>query len=94
MFADTYLRKLRAEADARRAAHNNDPRAKLKAAILVWQNTLPPEAHERGLTLEDIRKSVPATPQQLGLALHELGWTRKRVWLSDGPFRRYWYPPC
>jgi hypothetical protein len=71
----------------------SDPRAALRTQIGEWQRTLAPEAREHGYLLEDIRKVIHATPQQLGLALHELGWHRKRVWLSDGPYSRRWYPP-
>lgn len=100
MYGDRYITELkrrtaerRAQRAAQAAAQISDPRAKLREQVLVWQSTLPPEAREHGLILEEIRRAIPATPQQLGIALHELGWTRKRVWLSDGPFRRYWFPP-
>jgi hypothetical protein len=100
MYADAYIRKIRAEVESRRAqraaeaaAQITDPRAALRAQIAEWQRTLPPGAREHGYLLEEIRKVIHATPQRLGLALDELGWHRKRVWLSDGPFRRYWFPP-
>lgn len=92
----TGLRRLTAERQALRAAEAaaaiSDPRAVLRANLLAWQNTLTPEAAAAGFHLEDIRKAVPATPQQLGLALAELNWRRTRVWRSDGPYRRRWYP--
>ena len=104
MYGDAYLRRLRADTEARRAqraaeaaAQITDPRAKLREALTQWQAALPEaeraEAARQGYFLEDIRKVVAATPQQAGLALAELNWRRTRVWRSDGPYRRRWYPP-
>jgi hypothetical protein len=100
MYGDFYIRKISAEAEARRAqraaqaaAAIADPRAELRKLIAEWTSTLPPEAREDGFVLEDIRKVIHATPQQLGLALAELNWRRTRVWKTDGPYRRRWYPP-
>ncbi len=100
MYGDNYIRKLRANAEASRArraaqaaAAIADPRAALRERIAGWQRTLSDEARENGLFLEDIRKVVLATPQDLGLALAELDWRRRRVWKNDGPYRRRWYPP-
>lgn len=100
MYGTAYILKLRAETETRRAqraadaaAAIADPRASLRARLAEWQSTLTPEAAAAGFHLEDIRKAVPATPQQLGLALAELNWRRTRVWRSDGPYRRRWYPP-
>ena len=99
MYGDAYIRDLRrasAEIRAKRAADAAaafaDPRAVLRAQIIKWQSTLPAGAREHGYLLEDIRKAVHATPQLLGLALAELNWSRRRVWLNDGPYRRYWFP--
>jgi len=97
----TGLRRLTAERQAKRAAEAEatiaDPRAKLRAQLTQWQATLPEaaraEAKHLGYTLEDIRSAVHATPQALGLALAELNWRRTRVWRSDGPYRRRWWPP-
>jgi hypothetical protein len=101
MYGDAYLGELkrqtaerRAQRAAQAAAQINDPRAKLRAAILFWQSTLPSEAREHGYFLEDIRKTIRATPQDIGLALAELNWTRNRTWSNTGPYRRRWYPPA
>ena len=100
MYHDRYVAGLklqtaerRAQRAAEAAAAIADPRAALRAQIADWQRTLPPEAREHGYLLEDIRKVIHATPQQLGLALAEAGWSRRRIWLNNGPFRRYWSPP-
>ena len=101
MYGDNYISGLRRQAAERRAQRDAaaaaviaDPRAELRARLTAWYDALPPDARPpAGFLLEDIRKAVHATPQALGLALYELGWSRKRVWRSDGPFRRYWFPP-
>lgn len=100
MYHDRYVESLkrqtaerRAQRAAEAAAAIADPRTVLRAQVAEWQSALPLEDREHGYLLEDIRKVIHATSQQLGLALDELGWHRKRVWLSDGPFRRYWFPP-
>ncbi len=83
-----------AQRDAAAAATINDPRAELRGRLTAWYDALPPDARPPGgFLIEDVRKAVHATPQALGLALWELGWSRKRVWSNTGPFRRYWFPP-
>ncbi len=98
-YGNAYLAQLKhwsAEQRAKRAAQASaaiaDARAGLRARLAEWQRTLPPEAREHGLFLEDVRKAVPATLQDLGIALWELGWSRKRIWKSTGPYRRVWFP--
>jgi hypothetical protein len=104
IYGGAYIRDLnrlaaerRAQRDAAAAAQIADPRAKLRAALTQWQAALPEaeraEAARQGYLLETIRRSVPATPQDLGLALAELSWSRKRIWSNTGPYRRRWYPP-
>lgn len=101
MYGDAYIAELRRFAAERRAqraaqaaARIADPRAELRTRLVDWYDALPPDARPPGgFLLEDIRKAVHATPQALGLALAELGFSRKRVWSNTGPFRRYWFPP-
>ncbi len=91
------LRRRAAELQAQRiadaAAAIADPRAVLRANLLSFQSSQTPEARAHGYLLEDIRKVIHATPQQLGVALDELGWSRRRTWSNTGPYRRRWYPP-
>jgi len=104
IYGTAYIRDLKlwaAQRQAQRAAEAEatiaDPRAKLREQITQWQASLldaeRAEAKRQGYLLEDIRKAVYATPQDLGLALAELGWTRRRIWSNTGPYRRRWYPP-
>lgn len=65
----------------------------LRAQVTEWWNALAPEARAPRYSLEQLTPGFGCTAQQLGVALFELGWRRKRVWLEDGPYRRYWMPP-
>jgi len=100
MYFDSYIARIRRQTEAWRgqrtaqaAAVVADPRAALRAQVTQWYSALPLEDRAPRYLLEDLVKLFGATPQQLGLALAELGWRRKRVWLNEGPYRRYWYPP-
>jgi len=94
-----YMARLRQETAERRAKRDAaataallDPRARLRARITEWWSALPPEARAPRYSLEQLVPLFRCTPQQLGVALFELGWRRKRVWLNEGPYRRYWFP--
>ncbi len=101
MCLDPYIAALRrrnadrrAQREAELAAKYVDPRAALRARITAWLNTLPPDTRPpNGFTMDDLVRAHRATPQALGLALAELGWSRRRIWSNTGPFRRYWSPP-
>jgi hypothetical protein len=99
MLGETYIARLRreiAERRARRAAAGSaphDPRAKLKARIANWYRALPPEARASHYFMEDLANWLHVPPQQLGMALRDLGWRCDRVWLKGQPYRHYWIPP-
>ena len=65
MYGDAYIRKLRAETEARRAqraaeaaAAITDPRAELRARLTAWYDALPPDARPPGgFLLENIRSA-------------------------------------
>lgn len=92
----THLRQWSEERRARRAAEAMtkalDPRAELRAKVRAWWEELPSCARKPRYLLEELVPRFGCTPQQLGVALYELGWHRKRVWREDGPYRRYWMP--
>lgn len=96
---DAYIARLRRETAERRAQRANDaasgaydPRAKLKARILEWYSSLAPEARAPYYFMEDLARQLRAPAQQLGLALAELGWERRRVWRKGEPYRHRWIP--
>jgi crotonobetainyl-CoA:carnitine CoA-transferase CaiB-like acyl-CoA transferase len=77
---------------ADRAATRVDPRAVLRAKVKEWWDELPPYERKPRYLLEELVPLFGCTPQQLGVALWEIGWRRKRVWREDGPYRRFWLP--
>jgi hypothetical protein len=100
MYSDYFLAKLRRETAERRAkraveaaSSTVDPRAKLKRRVVEWYTSLPSEARAPHYFMEDLVRQLRATPQQLGLALAELGWERRRVWVKGQPYRHHWIPP-
>ena len=101
MVGETYIERLRRETEERRARRRAAPlpnsvdarRTELRAQIGRWWSTLAPEDRAPRYLLEQLAPLFRCTPQQLGVALHELGWRRKRVWRDDAPYRRYWMPP-
>jgi hypothetical protein len=70
-----------------------DPRAKLKERVTQWYSSLSPEAHTPHYFMEHLVRQLRATPQQLGIALRELGWRWDRVWRKGQPYRHYWVLP-
>lgn len=99
MHGETYVSRLRREVAERRAQRAaaafgpHDPRAKLKARITDWYRALPPQTRTPHYFMEDLTRQLRAPAQQLGLALAELGWQRRRVWVKRQPYRHYWIPP-
>lgn len=64
-------------------------------------NDLPDDTKRAGLPLRAIaerlrgRVCARAHPGEVGTALRELGWQRRRCWRTDqGGFRALWYPPA
>jgi len=101
-WGDSYIENLRrqsAERQAQRAAQSManasdvDRLEALKRRIVEWFNSRPREAHPEYYYMADLKRLLGASPQDLGTALHELGWIRRRVWARGQPFRQRWYPP-
>jgi hypothetical protein len=97
---ESYLNRLRRQAaelqakrDAEAASTMFDPRAKLKAQITAWYDALGPEDRAPNYLMEDLARRLRATPQQLGVALRELGWRCERRWRKGESYRHYWIPP-
>ena len=98
---DAYIARLKRETAARRAERvlerasgTYDPRAKLKAHIVQWYSSLTPEALLAHYFMEHLARQLRATPQELGIALRDLGWRCERRWCKGEPYRHYWVPPA
>ena len=83
------LRLKREAAQAKKAAISKQP--PLRERIEEWYNTLPCEDKTRAWTMKEFRALFNDSPQKIGAALFELGWTRKRMWRDDMPTARYWF---
>jgi hypothetical protein len=100
VYGDAYIKKLYqcvAEQRAKRAAETAaviaDPRAALREQVTKRHSALPPEARAPSYLMENLVRLCDATPQQLGLALRELGWKCERRWHKGEAYRHYWVPP-
>lgn len=62
----------------------------LHECIEKWYNGLSDDDKSRAWTMKEFREIFAESPQRLGAALFELGWTRKRMWRDDRPTARYW----
>ena len=100
MYGEHYIERLkheiaehRAMRAAKAASASIDPRAKLKGRITQWYGSLASEARAPHYFMEHLARQLRATPQDLGLALRELGWNCNRVWRKGAPYRHYWVPP-
>ena len=98
---DSYIERLKRRAaelharrDAEAASTTFDPRAKLKQQITKWYSSLAPEDCAPNYLMEDLARRLRATPQQLGIALRELGWRCERRWRKGESYRHYWIPPA
>jgi hypothetical protein len=91
-----YLAQVQQLSEQRRAEARAVAQARteqLREAIRRWYASLPSnEARPRYSTAE-LCVLFAVTPQEMGPALFELGWIRKRDWRRAGPFRRWWHPP-
>ena len=91
-----YLNRLKAHAAAQRDRHAAQQRERckrLRDRIEQWMEALPPHERKDRYTMEELVAQIKASPGQIGEALHDLGWQRRRSWKAHGPFYRYWVPP-
>jgi len=86
--------ELQAKRDAEAGSNTVDPRVKLKEQITLWYASLAPEDRRPNYLMEQLARQLRATPQQLGIALRELGWRCERRWRKGESYRHYWIPPA
>lgn len=91
IYGISHLEKLKRRRAAAQALRDATPKpATIHERIQTWYNGLSEEDRARAWTMREFKALFGDTPQQLGAALFELGWTRKRMWRDDRPTARYW----
>lgn len=84
----TYLKQKREAAQALRDATPKP--LTLHERIDSWYNGLADDEKHRPWAMHEFKALFGNTPQKIGAALFELGWTRRRLWKDDRPTARYW----
>ena len=84
-----HLKLRRAERQARQDAMPK-PQT-IHERIETWYAGLTADQQTRAWTMREFRAIFGETPQRIGAALFDLGWTRKRMWRDDQPTARYWF---
>lgn len=88
----SYMQTLKEKRAAIQALRDATPKPPtLHERIESWYKVLPDDDKRRAFTMREFRAIFGETPQRIGAALFELGWTRKRMWRDDRPTARYWW---
>ena len=77
------------QSESQSSRSGKNPRDSLKR----WHMLLPAELQQRPYTMDEFVRIFRASPMELGKALAELGWIRKRNYRGSGSHSRYWLPP-
>ena len=83
------LVRLSDEANAASEATAAEKFKPLVTRIKEWWNTLPTVERHRPYSMCELVAVFKVAPGRLGIALAELGWSRRRVWTTTN-FKRYW----
>lgn len=92
----TYLEKLKrltAERIQQRAEERARQSRPLHQKIEEYFDSIPPHSRKASYTMDELVILFGTSAGLIGVALHRLGWERKRRWNSGGAFTRYWVPP-
>lgn len=91
VYGISYSEKLKRRREATQALRDATPKPPtLHERIETWLAGLSDEDKSRAWSMREFREIFGDTPQRIGGALFELGWTRKRMWRDDRPTARYW----
>lgn len=86
-----YLEKLKLRRQEIQRQKDATPKLRtLHEHITAWYAGLSNNDKGRAWTMKEFRVLFEETPQRIGAALFDLGWTRKRMWRDDRPTARYW----
>jgi hypothetical protein len=91
MYEGGYLERLkRSREEAQRIREAAPQPLSLHERIETWFSGLSDDNQRRAWTMKEFRAMFGDTPQKIGAALFDLGWTRKRMWRDERPTARYW----
>jgi len=86
-----YMARLKAKRAERKALREAMPvKQTIHQRVEAWFSGLSDADKSRTWTMRELRAVFNETPQRIGAALFDLGWTRKRMWRDDRPTARYW----
>ena len=87
----SYAEHLKIKRAERQALRDAMPKPQtIHERITEWYAGLTAGQQTRAWTMREFRAIFGETPQRIGAALFDLGWTRKRMWRDDRPTARYW----
>lgn len=86
----SYMQTLKEKRSAVQALRDTTKPPSLHERIEKWYDDLPDDDKRRAFTMKEFKAVFGETPQRMGAALFDLGWTRKRMWRDDRPTARYW----
>jgi hypothetical protein len=66
----------------------------LRNQLLEWFEGLPEISRTRPFAMVELEKALGTQGKYLSPILLSLGWSRKRKWLNDRQYHRYWLPPA
>jgi hypothetical protein len=76
------------------AAQSPPPQpSSLKQRFLDWYRSLPEFARNRFFGMSEFEAVLKTQGRYISPVLLELGWQRKRIWSTTGPYYRVWVPP-
>lgn len=61
--------------------------------FLDWYGSLPVFVRVRPFAMSEFESALGTQGKYISPVLLALGWTRKRIWSTDGHYHRYWEPP-
>jgi hypothetical protein len=90
-YMPAYVRKM---LESAAAAYPPSPRSTLRARFVDWYASLPAVSRERPFAMSEIEAALKTQGKYIGPVLLELGWRRRRLYKTRGPYSRYWVPPA
>jgi hypothetical protein len=66
----------------------------LRDRFLAWYRALPAVSRERPFAMSEIEAALKTQGKYIGPVLLDLGWRRRRLYKTRGPYSRFWVPPA